>query len=351
MAVVALLLSVSNAYISPAKVKLLAFGTFAFPVLWVLNLVLFLIWLLRKRWHALMLFVAIMLTYSHWGNVFQWHISTASPEEAKNSVSFMSFNVRMFNYYQWINSPTIKDEITSFVKQESPDILCIQEFFSSDGERKFDQKLLAKELGNYPYQHIEYVKKWRNGCSFGLATFSKYPIVDRQVIMFENTTNFSIQTDINIKGRTVRVFNNHLESIRFQAKHLNFIDSINYKSDKERREGIDNIVQKLNTAFTVRSNQAEAIAGKISKSPFPVVVCGDFNDTPVSYVYNKMRDGLKDAFVESGRGFGGTYNGPLPSYRIDFIFHSPQFSSYNFTRHKHKLSDHYPISCLIEMEQ
>jgi endonuclease/exonuclease/phosphatase family metal-dependent hydrolase len=350
MAAFGLLLSVSNAYISPAKISLIAFGSFAFPFLWLLNLVLFFVWLVRKRWQAILLFLVLLFTYQHWINVYQWAGKEADETVQKRGVTVMSFNVRMFNYYNWIDDPKLFDQITSLIQKESPDILCIQEFFNFDSDKRYTKASILKKLGNYPYHHIEYSKVWRNGCSFGLATFSKYPIVDREVIKFEKTTNFSIQTDISVKGRTVRVFNNHLESIRFQARHLNFIDSINYKSDKERMEGIDNIVKKINTAFKVRAFQAETIGDRIEHSPLPVIVCGDFNDTPVSYVYNKMRNGLKDAFVESGKGLGGTYNGRLPSYRIDFIFHSDQFNSYSFKKYDANLSDHFPISCLIDFD-
>ncbi len=346
-----LLVSVSNAYISPAKVNLLAFASFAFPFFWVLTLVFFLIWLARKRWQSIIFFVVLAVTYHHWDNVFQWNGRQADDLVRSSSISVMSFNVRMFNYYGWIDSKHTSDDIFDFIKEESPDILCIQEFFSFNGEKKFAQKTILNRLGNYPYLHIEYSKIWRNGRSFGLATFSKYPIVGREVIKFDNTTNFSIQTDVAVKGKTIRIFNNHLESIRFQMKQLNFIDSINYKSDKEWREGVSNIVHKMNTAFRVRSTQAEVVANKISKSPFPVMVCGDFNDTPVSYVYHQIRGDLKDAFEESGKGFGGTYNGSLPSYRIDFIFHSSKFESYQFIRHQHNYSDHFPISCLINLNE
>lgn len=346
----ALLLSAANAYISPAKVSLLAFASFAFPILWILNLALFLVWLARKKWQAIILFAVLLITFNHWSNVFQWDGKQAGETVQSRSLSVMSFNVRMFDYYSWLGRPDVEQDIMSFIRQQSPDIICIQEFFSFNGDKRFSKSNIINKLGKYPYHHIEYAKVWRNGRSFGLATFSKYPITGRDVIKFKNTTNFSIQTDVNVKGTTIRIFNNHLESIRFQTQQLNFIDSINYKSDKEWREGVSNIVHKMNTAFSVRSRQAELVARKIDESPHPVLVCGDFNDTPVSYVYRTIRGGLKDAFVESGKGFGGTYNGPLPSYRIDFIFHSPQFNSYGFLRHKENLSDHYPISCLIDLK-
>ena len=198
-------------------------------------------------------------------------------------------------------------------------------------------------LNSLSNKHLEYNIETSSGKKHGLATFSKYPIIDKKPLLFENTTNFSSQTDINVNGKKIRIFNNHLESIRLKRENYNFIDSLEFKSDIERRRGAYDIFKKLNIAFEHRAKQAETIGRHIENSPYPAIVCGDFNDTPVSYVYQKVRGDLKDAFIESGTGLGGTYNGNLPSFRIDFIFHDPGFKSYNYTRKKVNYSDHYPI--------
>lgn len=341
-----LLTSALTAYVSPKYLHALAFAGFAFPVLWVLNWVLVAINLFRRNWKRLGVALGVaLLTWGQWNNVYQTNFSTVKKQDAKTkgAITVMSFNTRMFDYYSWTGRQNVIDEVLDFVRKENPDIVCFQEFFSYDHKMVYADHRIVSRLNGYKYRHIEYNVVGKNGKRFGQATFSKYPIVGQRQITFKNTSNFSIQTDVAIEGKTIRVFNNHLESVRLKAKHYNFIDSINRKSDKERTAGVKEIVVKLNHALTQRAEQAETIARHISNSPYPVIVCGDFNDTPVSYVYHTMRGQLKDAFKEAGKGIGGTYNGKLPSFRIDFIFHDPSFTTTRFQTFRRNYSDHFPI--------
>ena len=107
------------------------------------------------------------------------------------------------------------------------------------------------------------------------------------------------------------------------------------------------IIRKIKTASEMRAEQVRKIREHIDNSPSKVVVCGDFNDHPVSYSYQKIRKNLKDAFVESGRGIGRTYVGKLPSFRIDYILHSKGFNSYNFKTINFRMSDHLPVTCIL----
>jgi len=345
----ALLFSVFTAYISPEHISVLAFAGYVFPLLWFINFVLFVFWLIKRRWQFLVPLFAIVITWVHWEHTFQWKGVSIEKENIEQPLKVMSFNARMFDYYQWIGNNT-NEKIFDLIRKENPDVVCIQEFVTAKSHKTYNEHYILRRLNQYRYKHIEYRSGKNNKRNFGLVTFSRYPIVEKHSLKFEASSNFSIYTDIKVKDQRIRVFNNHLESIRFSRQQLNFLDSLNYQNKEERNEKIKEISSKLSTAFENRATQAETIGQYIANSPYPAIVCGDFNDTPVSYVYRNMRGQLKDAFVESGSGFGGTYNGPLPSFRIDFIFHDKQFKSYNFSRLKVDLSDHYPITTTLDLK-
>ncbi len=143
---------------------------------------------------------------------------------------------------------------------------------------------------------------------------------------------------------TVRVYNCHLQSIRFGAEEYKFLQNLGKDEDEQTVKRTRNILSRLRIAFIKRATQADMIAKHIKKCPYPVIICGDFNDTPLSYTYKKITEGLVDAFRESGSGFGTTYAGPIPGLRIDYLLHSPEISAFNFKITRAKLSDHYPVA-------
>lgn len=345
-----LVLSYLGSFISPVHINFLSFLTFGFPLFWLLNLFFAIFWLIKKRKRSFISVLLVVVTWQQWLAVFQISgVSDKEAKELKNPLTVMSYNVRMFDKYLWTKDKKTPEKIYEFIKNENPDVLCIQEFYINNKQKQYSENNILSKFKQYKYKHLEYNIETNSGKKYGLATFSKFPIIDKKPLFFKNTTNFSIQTDIKVNGKNIRIFNNHLESIRLQRENYNFIDSLEFKNDEERKRGIIEIFHKLNNAFSNRSYQAQTIGRHIENSPFPTIVCGDFNDTPVSYVYKQVKGKLKDSFIESGQGFGGTYNGNLPSFRIDFIFYDKTFESYNFSRYKVNYSDHYPIKTLLEL--
>ncbi|HSI91383.1 MAG TPA: endonuclease/exonuclease/phosphatase family protein, partial [Adhaeribacter sp.] len=156
-----------------------------------------------------------------------------------------------------------------------------------------------------------------------------------------------IFTDLKVNGDTIRVYNAHFQSNRLRREDYEFLG--NPREEKEKWLASKNILNRLKTGTIKRSNQVDVVASHIAASPYPVIICGDFNDPPSSYTYNRLRANLKDAFVESGRGFGNTYNGLIPLLRIDYILHHRRFRSSGFQVIKQDLSDHYPIMCRLEL--
>ena len=147
---------------------------------------------------------------------------------------------------------------------------------------------------------------------------------------------------------TVRIYNMHLQSIAFGATDYQYMDDLEKNKQTEDIEHSKSIGKRLKKAFIKRARQADLISESIAASPYPVIVCGDFNDTPASYTYHRIAGNLKDAFVESGNGFGKSYVGKFPSFRIDYILHSKQFKAFDFKTIHEELSDHYPVVTYLE---
>ena len=339
-----------SVHINPSSFYFFAFLGYLFPVAWVLNLIALFYWVIKRKKTLIIPLVTMLIGWQQWQDTFQWSGRTVeNVKTLKNPVSIMTFNVKMFDLYHWTGRMDILDMTFDYIRKVDPDIICFQEFYTTNRNREFSENYIVNRLKQYPYRHIEYQYTKHTIGKAGLATFSKYPILKKDVIRFDNTTNFSMQSDIRIKGKTIRLFNNHMESMRLNKQDIETIGKIKSVESLDNEKAIVPVMKKLVKSAKRRADQANIIRKHIDNSPYPVVVCGDFNDTPVSYTYRTMRGDLKDAFVEAGKGFGGTYNGRLPSYRIDYILFDPSFEAYNYKRDKVDLSDHYPVIVTLDL--
>lgn len=147
---------------------------------------------------------------------------------------------------------------------------------------------------------------------------------------------------------TIRIYSMHLASIHLTNDDYKFIKNINKNDQTKNIEGFKGISSKLIQAYKIRSKEVVRIARHISNSPYKTIVCGDFNDTPISYSYRKIKGELKDAFLESGFGIGNTYAKYLPLFRIDYIFHSEELECISFNKLNEEFSDHYSITAIIQ---
>lgn len=343
-------LSYLSIYISPEKIWFLAFFGLAYPYILIVNIFFILIWVFKKKlWFLVSLFF-ILLGCNHFDDFFQIRFFSSETKLTK-PFKIMSYNVRIFDLYNWGKNWTYnkknRDHIFNLIKQEQPDIICFQEFYS-DLKGEFVSPDSMTKFMKAKYYHDYYNVITKKNYRFGIATFSTFPIVGKGEIHFNKTKNSSIYTDLKIGEDTVRIFNCHLESLHFHLDDYNFVDSI-LDPEKEQITGSKKIYRKLKNAFIKRSHQANTLSEKIKESQYPVFVCGDFNDSPISFAYHKVRGNLQDAFEESGNGIGNTYKGLLTSYRIDFILHSNSIKVANYKTIKVNYSDHYPISSLFEI--
>jgi len=234
--------------------------------------------------------------------------------------------------------------------EEDPDILCIQEYSAHFSDTYLTEKDLVNIFKKYPYHHVHF--QVNTGRSyFGNATFSKYPITSKQTVNFESHYNSAIYSDINIKGKTIRIFNCHLESNYITEKDKVLAMRLKDNFDTDNLKGTTmHFSRKLGTAYKIRSKQAEIVSGQIKASPHPVMVVGDFNDLPSSYAYTTIRGDLQDAFVKKGFGLGWTFTDALLRFRIDHILYNPalELKSFKLDNNVH-YSDHFPLTCKMAL--
>ncbi len=247
---------------------------------------------------------------------------------------------------KYITNFSNQSKITDFVIQQHASIICMQEMLYDKKDFAVFSKQLANKFGCPYIYHSNYYEESAKKRLDGIVTFSKYPILHTGTLTFEDKT-FALFTDLLVDKDTIRLYNIHLASIHFQRNEYNFIQDVTSRQEQQEfSENSKRVITKLKKAFIKRGNQSGILEKHIETSPYPVIICGDFNDTPSSYAYHVLSKGRKDSFVESGRGFGITYAGEnFPAFRIDFILHDKNFETYNFTKYKVSLSDHYPISC------
>lgn len=335
--IVALLFSYVASLFSPSTFWIAAFFGLALPFLFFINLIFIIVWLFLGRKYFMLSLFALILGYKSIPKIIQFNVNKDVPE---NAYKIMSYNVRLFDLYQWQENKKSRSNIFKLIRREKADILCLQEFYySEDTTYEFKTLDSISNFQNVNYIHTEY--NYNKGLQhWGIATFSKYPIVGKGRVNFPSTEhNICIYTDIQLKDEIIRVYNMHLASIQ--------LEKVDYKSDPDA--AIDYFgkekewIAKLKTAFFKRAEQAESIALSIANSPYRVILVGDLNDSPNSYAYRTLSKDMKDAFVQAGRGFGQTYIGKFPSFRIDYILHSKTIKSHRFQTLEDKLSDHHPI--------
>ncbi len=327
-------------YISPAQVSLFMFMGVAFPWLLIVNFLFVGIWALsryRYWWYSA---AVVVVGWSHLTSVFGVHFSQAqslNTEGGKKSVGLrvMSYNVHGLITPGAKNIIAARLELSRFLEKQNADVICFQEYLFQWGEN-YDKQMLddIPFLKKYPYS----IRIKGND----LAIFSRFPILNSGILLNRNDSNGCTYADISVRGQNVRFYSLQLRS--------NVVSDI--ADDLAKRKDITNDdswfnVGRMLTRFRrygiIRAKDSEAVKKHIKESPNPVILCGDFNDIPVSYSYKTLSDGFIDAFQETGRGVGTTYAGHIPALRIDYILTDPRFKPLNCFIFRVRHSDHYPV--------
>jgi len=341
-----LVLAWSATKISPTQYSFLALFGLAFPLTAIFNILFAGYWIYRKKWFFILSLGFIVLfwnMHSHW---FQFPTSKTDTIGGK----LMSYNVRIFDLYEWLNKKgETKQQMLDLFTTENPEVICFQEYMvNANDSTNLWSDTLKNKLG-FTHQALSLIKPEGKAARYGLATFSKHSIKSIQPLaLHPNSMPFAQVVDIKThKGNFLKVINVHLASIHFKDEDYRFIK--NLKEQENLTRGGIQIVNRLLQAFEIRAQQVALIKQAINNSPFPTVVVGDFNDSPVSYSYAQLIENMHDAFMVSGSGTGTTYTGDFPSFRIDYILHSNNIKSANFNIIKKELSDHYPITVELDV--
>jgi endonuclease/exonuclease/phosphatase family metal-dependent hydrolase len=336
--VASLFLCLLSIYVSPAKIWFLAYFGLLFQLFSLVNVIMLIIWIIRRRRTFIILhLIAFIPNLFLSGYFFKPFGSIKNVETDRENIKLLSYNLQGFRIPYQKN--TTQEKIAEFISMENPDIICLQEFYTND---KVTEELFASLLGEYQYHAVFYSVKRKNS-SYGIVTFSRYPIKMTLEIPFENTANAAMYTDIDVDGKIIRVYNVHLQSIKLNINNL-------LSKKNNRINEIEEVSSRLKTAFIKRAGQVDIMAKHIDVSPYNVIICGDFNDTPASYTYNKLKGNRTDSFCEAGKGMSSTYRlSVVPFFRIDYILHDKIIKTRTYSIHHIDYSDHYPISSIVNI--
>lgn len=343
----ALIVGCNAKYFNPNTFWFVGFITIAAPYLFIAVFAFIFFWLFAKKKLALISIISIVILWKPLGHIFKFRTASFDTQKQADAVRVMSWNVEQFEILGHKKNPEKKQDMFSLINEYNPDIACFQEMVASNAYPKAINYMpdMAKAINfsNYYYSYNE-LDNFDGNHHFGRVIFSKYPIINRKTINFSNRSyeNCFQYVDVIKETDTVRVFNVHLQSLRFSNENKAYIDDAT-NAQKINIGESKSVLTKLKSAFLKRKIQADAIHAEIEKSEYPVIVCGDFNDVPDSYAYSTIGDNLQNAFAKKGSGVSRTFTGISPTLRIDNIFADKQFDILQYTRVKEKISDHYPI--------
>lgn len=343
--VVALCLAVcyTSTYISPADFWIPALVGLAYPIFIVLNIAFLIYWIFRWKIEFLISLIAILLGINHLNSFVQLPFGRGNNNEG--TIKLMTYNANMFQLHSWAANAPVHEEVVGHINENGYNVVCFQEFFVRNG--KFTEADARTKLGMN--SKVKYTSRYKQ-TGYGIATFSKFPIAGSGEVQFSGTYNACIYTDIVVNTDTIRIYNAHLQSLRLKDRNLKFLLNNESRSSADAYEEVWDIISLLRNAFEKRVAQVDSITAHAGRCRFPVIICGDFNDSPLSYTYRQMLKNRKDAFVEAGAGVAITYKQLWPAYRIDYIMHSKSLRTTNYNSPRIPYSDHLPVVAGIEMK-
>jgi endonuclease/exonuclease/phosphatase family metal-dependent hydrolase len=320
-------------FLAPKLFPILSVLTLILPLFLILNGLFFVYWLIQFK-KQIFLSGLVLLIGITFINKFYKFSAINLPSSEKDFV-VMSYNVRLFNLFDWLPNTDVVTYIRTFINDKNPDIVCIQEYSSA---AQIDLKV-------YPHR---YIFMHGNKIKSGQAIFSKYPILDEGNLNFPHSNNSVIFADIKKGKDIIRVYNMQLQSIKISPD----VNEISENIDEINQQKSQMVFMRISSAFKKQQQQAEIIMNHKKDCKYPIIICGDMNNSAYSFVYRNIKGDLNDTFEEAGSGFGNTYHFRYYPARIDYIFADSKMKVKNFESFPDFVnSDHYPIMTRLAFEE
>lgn len=331
-----------SSYLNPYTFPVLSCAGLAFPIFLLLNVLFLIFWLFFKRKYALLPFFTLFACVGQIRDYMP--LNGFSEQVPDDAIKVLSYNVMYFDSHK-PHTEENPNEMVQYLQKCDADIVCLQEVsFNNANPKKFLSEKVFRKALPYPY-FSHYLAKGN-----GWLCMSRYPILSSRMIEYESVGNGSMAYQLKIGADTLLLINNHLESNKLTLDDRSaYRDMIKAPEEEKLKSTSKLLLGKVADAVSIRAAQADSVAKYIRESKCKyVVVCGDFNDSPLSYAHRVIGEGLNDAFIETGNGLGISYNRNGFYFRIDHIMASDSLELFNCTVDDTiEASDHYPIWCYI----
>lgn len=272
-----------------------------------------------------------------------------SYEKEQGILRVLQWNVSNWDESNNKNGKSYRPKMMDLIKEQNADVLCFEEFFESKDTTHYKPNISTIAKMGFTSHYFIPSKKYGDKLFSGIAIFSKYPIIDSANFSFNENDlgEHLLYADIKVSDKIFRIFATHLQSVHFNPSDYQSLHKLKRAEETNFRES-RTIVSKLKKGYESRYKQAGLVSNKIKESPYPALICGDFNDVPNSSTYFKIKGNLQDAFLQKGFFLGRTFRFISPTLRIDYILADKKFTVTQFQRLKVPYSDHYPVEADLQ---
>ncbi len=314
-------------YIDPTKIWVFSFFGLVFPLMLFLNIAFIVLWFFLDKKKIFWSIITLLIGYNSIKKTVSIHFGD---KDGDKDLTILSFNMNQGSYLY--KKKIKKGLFREYVKSQNADIILGQEINS---------KRIRKEMENlYQYEKIEK--------NIGTGIFSKYPIVNSGEVDFQMNTNSCVWADIIVRKDTFRVYSLHFMSNQISRQANDLATDFGNEEDVDTKK-VREVLSRYKKYVQVRARQVKKVRRHVKKSPYPVILGGDFNDPSISFTYQQLGELLKDAFVEKGFGMGVSYGGPIPFLRIDNILVSDKIEVISFKKLDDKYSDHFAVKAKLDI--